>query len=120
MAPKRNDKYTRWKCKCSCGNIVEVRGDYLISGHTTSCGCQKGKRELPNHIGEKFGDWTIISKGTKTSYWLCKCSCGIEREVFYPSLQKGLSTSCGHKNKELKGPRKSINGNRYGNLVVIE
>ena len=38
LAAARNDKYTRWICKCSCGKEVEVRTDYLTSKHTTSCG----------------------------------------------------------------------------------
>ena len=42
-APKRKDKYIRWICNCDCGNIVEVRTDYLTSGHTISCGCEKKK-----------------------------------------------------------------------------
>lgn len=23
-----------WTCKCDCGNIIDVRGDYLRNGHT--------------------------------------------------------------------------------------
>ena len=36
-----NDKYgnTKWKCKCDCGNIVEVIGTSLRNGSTKSCGC---------------------------------------------------------------------------------
>lgn len=29
----------QWFCQCICGKIVEVRGDHLRSGNTTSCGC---------------------------------------------------------------------------------
>lgn len=28
-----------WHCKCSCGNVVVVRGEGLRSGNTKSCGC---------------------------------------------------------------------------------
>jgi len=28
-----------WRCKCDCGNLVEVRGTHLQSGNTKSCGC---------------------------------------------------------------------------------
>lgn len=34
-----------WKCKCECGNIVEVSSASLQSGHTISCGCVKSKGE---------------------------------------------------------------------------
>ena len=45
-APKRNDKYTRWICKCECGNSVYVKGYNLNNGNTQSCGCLKSKGEL--------------------------------------------------------------------------
>lgn len=32
-------KVVRWKCKCDCGNIVEVATTSLGSGLTQSCGC---------------------------------------------------------------------------------
>ena len=28
-----------WRCKCSCGNIVNVSISYLTTGSTKSCGC---------------------------------------------------------------------------------
>ena len=37
-APSINKK-TFWKCKCDCGNILNVRADALKSGKTKSCGC---------------------------------------------------------------------------------
>lgn len=36
-----------WRCRCSCGREVAVRGDHLRSGHTTSCGCAKGNGGRP-------------------------------------------------------------------------
>lgn len=34
-----------WKCRCDCGNTVEIRGESLRSGHTKSCGCVKSWKE---------------------------------------------------------------------------
>jgi hypothetical protein len=54
--------------------------------------------------GQKFGNWTVIGKkpvqkilpdGTKRIYWLCRCVCGKQREVYITSLKRGKSTSCG-------------------------
>jgi hypothetical protein len=28
-----------WRCRCICGNVVDVFGYNLRSGHTASCGC---------------------------------------------------------------------------------
>lgn len=29
----------QWRCKCICGNEINVQTSYLKSGHTQSCGC---------------------------------------------------------------------------------
>lgn len=31
----------KWLCKCDCGNEVSVNSSYLITKHTSSCGCFK-------------------------------------------------------------------------------
>lgn len=33
------DNYPGWVCQCDCGNITHVRGKFLRSGRTQSCGC---------------------------------------------------------------------------------
>lgn len=33
----------RHLCQCECGNTKPIRNDYLISGHTQSCGCRRGQ-----------------------------------------------------------------------------
>lgn len=33
------DRKIRWRCKCDCGNMTEVRTYYLIRGKVRSCGC---------------------------------------------------------------------------------
>ena len=42
---KKDGTHIFWKCKCDCGNIVEVNGSYLRNGATRSCGCLKSKKE---------------------------------------------------------------------------
>lgn len=34
-----------WKCRCECGNIIEIRTNALTSAHTMSCGCLQSKGE---------------------------------------------------------------------------
>lgn len=38
------DKFSNkmYKCKCDCGNIVEIRGNSLKTGNNKSCGCLRG------------------------------------------------------------------------------
>lgn len=42
---KRKNNSVVWKCKCECGNIIEVSNSHLISGGTQSCGCLRSKGE---------------------------------------------------------------------------
>ena len=51
---KKSGSHTIWECKCDCGNIVEVRGDYLKGNHTTSCGCiiSKGEAKIASLLRE--------------------------------------------------------------------
>ena len=54
------------------------------------------KREIS--IGDKFGDWEVIAAAEPRSvneYWLCKCKCKTEKEVFRGSLLNSRSKSCG-------------------------
>ena len=53
-----------WKCQCACGNITEVRGDYLTGGTTKSCGClqkEKAGNNKINEIGNQYGLLTVIA-----------------------------------------------------------
>src|SRR6266705_819242 len=61
-------------------------------------------------IGQRFGRWTVIAQGRRTYrgasvYWLCLCDCGTKREVVTGNLRKGLSTSCGCRNREVTAVR---------------
>lgn len=34
------DKYGAvWKCRCECGNVINVRSSSVVNGHSKSCGC---------------------------------------------------------------------------------
>lgn len=39
QAENSKDRKKQWRCRCDCGNEVVVRGYYLHSGLTKSCGC---------------------------------------------------------------------------------
>lgn len=36
----------KWRCQCDCGNETIVRGTYLRSGHTVSCGCFRTEKTI--------------------------------------------------------------------------
>jgi hypothetical protein len=60
-----------WKCKCSCGNIVNVTGSSLIRGSTKSCGCYATERarecNTKNLIGIKFSRLLVLEKDENTA-----------------------------------------------------
>lgn len=70
----RNDKsILMFTCKCKCGKIINVRKQYVLSNHTTSCGCYKCSKEK----GAKYTKWCEEhpdekkAQGKKYSQW-CK------------------------------------------------
>jgi hypothetical protein len=55
------------------------------------------KLNIPN--GTRFGKWYVINEltGRKRRTFLCRCDCGMEREVSRSNLTSGKSTCCGSK-----------------------
>ena len=49
----------KFRCKCSCGNEVDIRLDHLQSGHTSSCGScgieHSGKRMTLKQWASLYG-----------------------------------------------------------------
>jgi hypothetical protein len=91
------------KCKCQCGTIRDVLWRSLIQGTSLSCGClnlERSKEKLTQvlPIGSIFGKWTVIGppiSRNKSTFYLCHCECGTEREVNRYSLVTNKSMSCG-------------------------
>lgn len=89
-----------WKCRCDCGNPVEISGTRLLSGNKKSCGCLAGPKQK-DFVGKRFGNLQVISYAGKKKgchMWLCRCQCGKTLEVRQSNLQNGHSKSCGCKN----------------------
>jgi hypothetical protein len=62
--------------------------------------------------GHQYGQWTVVAP--RAGYkWLCRCSCGSEREVTSKSLRNGRSTSCGCSYKPKAG-------DVFGRLTLLE
>ncbi len=47
---QRHHRKIMWECLCSCGNTKIVRADSLVSGLTTSCGCNVGLNHYKTKI----------------------------------------------------------------------
>lgn len=99
--------YSRWECKCDCGNIITVAQNKLIQGRTKSCGCLRNeltsKRRSVNLSGMRFGRLTAIKRDynyakhtdENGSWWFCECDCGGNKIARASSLLKGDCLSCG-------------------------
>ncbi len=61
-----------------------------------------------------------MGKGSKSRYWLCKCACGVIKEVFSGNIIKGSSKSCGKCGSHRTPPNKlDLTGQRFGRLTVL-
>ena len=52
LAPYMSGKHKKWRCRCVCGNEVELRGTSLTRGDVKSCGClrrEMGRTSLTKH-----------------------------------------------------------------------
>ena len=91
------------KCKCQCGNIVEVKTDNLTSGNTQSCGCyqkdQTSKACFQSLVGNKYGKLTVIERDKNDKFnqvqYKCLCDCGGITTVSANNLRNGITNSCG-------------------------
>lgn len=82
-----------WNCECSCGAVHTVFGPALRKGLSKSCG--HDINQLIDLKNQHFGEWEVLEyKGGHK--WLCRCSCGEEREIYSQALRNGTTTSCGH------------------------
>lgn len=108
-----------WKCQCDCGNEKIVYGGHLESGHTKSCGCFRPPRI--NLMDQHFGRLTPI-EWLGDGKWNCRCVCGNVVPVLTYNLQNGNTQSCGCLQKERAGETsfKSLVGERFGKLLVVE
>jgi hypothetical protein len=96
-----------WKVKCQCGEIQKYRADYFSImkslGRKFECSKCKLERKSPTLTDKVFGRLTVLkevqSKDHHHRWWLCRCECGVEKEI--PSTRlikkgnKNTTKSCG-------------------------
>lgn len=74
-----NKHYYMWKCQCDCGAITYVRSNYLLSGHSTTCGCGRFNYSM----GGSKGEQRIVELLNKNSIIF-------EREKIFKDCYNGL------------------------------
>jgi len=107
-----------WLCRCDCGNLTELRTDYLTGGSAKSCGCDhKKKRE--DLTGRRFGSLTVLGPSRSSGgrfTWQCRCDCGNIVEKRTDDLKSRPNISCGCQNSKR---REDLTGRRFGRLTVL-
>jgi len=107
-----------YKCKCDCGNEIEVRSSNLKG--QISCGkCQLSKRNKVDLSGKQYQYFKVISlsnvKNKDRFCWECLCGCG---KTFYATTQfivDGKKSSCGCKTKYMQSISAGGTGTPYEN-----
>ena len=94
-----SDNRAQWLCKCNCGNLCIVRGTYLRTGKTKSCGCIRKENNSSNLLNKKFGKLTVIEKTNQRAsrgiIWKCLCECGNICYISTNNLITKHTQSCG-------------------------
>jgi 5-methylcytosine-specific restriction endonuclease McrA len=86
-----------WKFQCGCGNTIEEYAYIIKGGNKKNCGCVRGK----DISGMKFGMLTALRHSDKrlscrpSYFWVCRCDCGNEVDVWISNLLNGHTRSCG-------------------------
>lgn len=91
-----------WRCRCDCGQELNVRASALTTGNTTSCGCARTDalhRRAKDITGCRFGALTALHPTEERQHnsvlWECRCDCGKTVRYTYNELRYAGITSCG-------------------------
>jgi len=90
---------SHYKCRCTCDIEKKVQAGDLKNKKSTCCKlCAAKKKTTKIPIGATFGDWTVIDAKPvykkNNSHFKCRCTCGIEKEVFAGNLKGEGNTCC--------------------------
>lgn len=122
------------KCQCACGTTRDVRLSKLLNNKCLDCGCghkerqrEKARKKYEHLISTSINGWTILriippDETHHNTFALCKCRCGTIREVKLSYIINGRSADCGCGRKEMlqETLTKSLVGQRFGKLTVLE
>ena len=120
---KRSSGSVVWRCRCDCGNVVEVPVKRLTRGTTRSCGCLAGAARSTDLTGQRYGKLVVLRRaGTRRGHalWECACDCGNTTEVAADVLTSGRTKSCGclRGGDKAAGYAADLTGQRFGRLVA--
>lgn len=121
---KGSNRNVNFIYKCKHGEIKHsARASNLIKDKGISCYCFRCR--YPNrdkiYIGATFNYWTVIDDSYSDNVCMCRCKCGIEKEVDNYSLIIGESTSCGcYKKSDEFLKKMSESHKKYNSYIVFD
>ncbi|MDO4289024.1 MAG: transcriptional regulator [Eubacterium sp.] len=131
VAVERTDQkekgYFLWRCLCDCGGEVLVSSKRLARGTVADCGCVPPKNARRGSIaedltGRQFGEWTVLRRAPNRRgrvHWLCRCSCGTQREISAKALKSGRTTMCKSSRHTTLRSHCDLAGRRFGKLMAL-
>jgi hypothetical protein len=82
-----------WRCKCDCGQVVDVSAGDLVGSKKTHCGCVRSL------VGQRFGKLKVVGRADSNirgqRLWNCNCDCGGSKITTTAKLREGSCRSCG-------------------------
>lgn len=83
-AGKDDKKDSLWLCKCDCGNTKIVKQNYLMGGHTRSCGClRKDAAKIQKHYSGKYERHGMSKTRIYHIYYTIKSRCLVKSNKAY-------------------------------------
>lgn len=108
-APRQSrDGSAYWLCRCECGQVcvrlsTRLRQDG-VHACRRCCGqlAASGRRGVVRP-GVQFGQLEVLRReGTRTKWWICRCTCGRIKVAYASNLRAGSTTRCGRDCPERK------------------
>ena len=82
--------------------------------------------KLIDLTGQKFGEWTVISKSNYkkkdcgNTFWTCKCSCGTTKDIRGTDLRNGKTKQCRQHLKNISNKKKIPKFGNKGSAIKDE
>lgn len=77
------------------------------SGVAPMCQTHRFEAKIADLTGMDFGYLNVVHMDSRSdksgnAYWICKCSCGIEKSIRSGNLTRGISKTCGNRKNHPK------------------
>ena len=110
-----------YKCKCGKTNVASF-DSFLASKHKRCYFCTRRPRPPKVKIGERYGKLLVVGEAPSSKWGsrkhLCRCDCGVEKQILDNCLRRGMTKTCG-KCKKDSPVLISLQGKVFGSLKVI-